>query len=528
MADPTTQTLSLIEEVRRVINKPEIESSESIDVSKTVSFFALAYERFRNVIEFKDEHIIRRNAINRIISRRLAFNPEMVDEGLSLAKEIAWAGYYKRDKIPEATVDELQRILTWHTQLRNALIKGEPHNRALLYAEFVKDLLVCQIEELFSGREKKVDSIFLLYFYQILNSQVVIEDKSEDEKNLLFYIALEQVFLKSDKVYLRYHLFRLIFEHLLKVKPQEFKENLSGYRKAIAFVDKQIETPPNRKITKYLRNLRPSYLVLKELILENLKNAETILKDDNKLNSVIEDICREKYQISKEKLSRAGVRSIIYIFLTKVIFVLIAEYPIMIQLGEKVDYLSLAVNSLFPPLLMTLFVFLATVPDEGNTQKIIDRIRNLLYPVTQEKIVFRFKKSKDRNFIFNFIFWSFYFSTFGVTFLVINSFLNLLNFPLTSKVIFFFFVTAVSFFGYRITQISKEYVVKEKESVLTPVIDFFMMPLVSVGKWLSSEISKINVLLFVFDFLIEAPFKVLFEVIEEWISFIRKRKEDII
>ena len=528
MAEPTTQTLSLIEEVRRVINKPESESSESVDVSKTVSFFALAYERFRNVIEFKDEHIIRRNAINRIISRRLAFNPEMTDEGLSLAKEIAWAGYYKRDKIPEPTIDELQRILTWHTQLRNALVKGEPHNRALLYAEFIKDLLVCQVEELFSGREKKVDSIFLFYFYQILNPQIVIEDKSEDEKNLLFYIALEQVFLKSDKVYLRFHLFRLLFEHLFKIKPAEFKEHLPSYRKAIAFTDKQIEIPPSRKVLKYLRNLRPSYLVLKELVLENLKNADQIIGDSSRLESLIEDICREKYQISKEKLSRAGVRSIIYIFLTKVIFVLIAEYPIMVQLGEQVDYLSLAINSLFPPFLMTLFVIMATVPDEGNTQKIRDRIYTLLYPQNVDKIVFRIKKSKDRSAIFNFVFWSFYFSTFGVTFLVINSFLNLLSFPLTSKVIFFFFITAVSFFGYRITQISKEYVVKEKESVLTPVIDFFMMPLVSVGKWLSSEISKINVLLFVFDFLIEAPFKVLFEVIEEWISFIRKRKEDII
>ncbi len=75
---------------------------------------------------------------------------------------------------------------------------------------------------------------------------------------------------------------------------------------------------------------------------------------------------------------------------------------------------------------------------------------------------------------------------------------------------------------------AKEYVVKEKESVFTPVVDFFLMPLVSVGKWLSSEIAKINVLLLVFDFLIEAPFKVLFEVIEEWIGFIRRRKEDII
>ena len=75
---------------------------------------------------------------------------------------------------------------------------------------------------------------------------------------------------------------------------------------------------------------------------------------------------------------------------------------------------------------------------------------------------------------------------------------------------------------------SKEYVIKEKESIFMPIVDFFMMPLVSVGKWMSSEIAKINVLLLVFDFLIEAPFKVLFEVIEEWISFIKRRKEDII
>ena len=64
--------------------------------------------------------------------------------------------------------------------------------------------------------------------------------------------------------------------------------------------------------------------------------------------------------------------------------------------------------------------------------------------------------------------------------------------------------------------------------MLTPVYDFFMIPLVSVGKWLSSEISKINVLIFIFDFLIEAPFKVLFEVIEEWISFLKRRKEEMV
>ena len=34
--------------------------------------------------------------------------------------------------------------------------------------------------------------------------------------------------------------------------------------------------------------------------------------------------------------------------------------------------------------------------------------------------------------------------------------------------------------------------------------------------------------IFIFDFIKEAPFKLIFEVVEEWISFVRKRKEEII
>ncbi|OGK66317.1 hypothetical protein A2313_03580 [Candidatus Roizmanbacteria bacterium RIFOXYB2_FULL_41_10] len=524
----TKQTEQLLQAVRTVVNSSEVEGSEAIDVSKTVSFFAIAYEKFRNVIEFKDEHIIRRNAINRIVSRRLAFNPELSDEGLSLAKEIAWAGYYRKDKIPEQSVERLQRTLDWYIRLRNILVKGEPRPKVIFYNQFIKDLLVCQIEEIFSEKESKINSIFLFYFYQILNPSIEIEGKTVDEKNLLFYLNLEQVFLKSDTVYLRYHLFKLIFEDLLKIEQGDLKENKAQFKKAFLFIDKQIEAPINRKIIKYLRNLRPTYLIFKGTILQNINNLDDLFAEEKKLKSRIEEVCADKYQTTKEKLSRAGIRSIIYIFLTKIIFVLMAEYPLMKQLGEEVDYVSLAINSLFPPFLMFLFVIFNSVPDENNTERIWLRIKRILMEEQTEKIHFRAKKIKDRNFLFNVIFWSFYFTTFAVTFLAINSILNLFRFHLTSKIIFFFFASAVSFFGYRISQTAKEYVVKEKESVFTPVVDFFLMPLVSVGKWLSSEISKINVLLFVFDFLIEAPFKVLFEVIEEWISFIRRRKEDII
>ena len=103
-----------------------------------------------------------------------------------------------------------------------------------------------------------------------------------------------------------------------------------------------------------------------------------------------------------------------------------------------------------------------------------------------------------------------------------------MGFNLVSQAIFIFFVSIVSFFSYRIRQVTKELKLEEKESILMPVVDFFFMPILSLGKFFSSEIAKLNFFIFIFDFIIEAPFKLIFEVVEEWISFVRKRKEEII
>ena len=72
-----------------------------------------------------------------------------------------------------------------------------------------------------------------------------------------------------------------------------------------------------------------------------------------------------------------------------------------------------------------------------------------------------------------------------------------------------------------------EYKLVEKENVLSPVIDFFFMPMLSIGKFLSTEVARFNFFILLFDFIIEAPFKLIIEVVEEWISFVKARKEEI-
>ena len=63
--------------------------------------------------------------------------------------------------------------------------------------------------------------------------------------------------------------------------------------------------------------------------------------------------------------------------------------------------------------------------------------------------------------------------------------------------------------------------------MFTSLMDFLFLPFIKVGQWISIQITYLNVLTFIFDFIIEAPLKAFLEVTEEWIHFIRLKKEEI-
>ena len=126
------------------------------------------------------------------------------------------------------------------------------------------------------------------------------------------------------------------------------------------------------------------------------------------------------------------------------------------------------------------------------------------------------------------IFSVFYLATFLLSFGLIAYVLTALHFNIASQIIFVFFVTLVSFFAYRIRTSAKEYEMVDREGFISPLVDFFFLPILRVGHWLSREIAKINIFIFLFDFILEAPLKVIFEVAEEWIRFIRTKKEEIV
>ena len=70
-------------------------------------------------------------------------------------------------------------------------------------------------------------------------------------------------------------------------------------------------------------------------------------------------------------------------------------------------------------------------------------------------------------------------------------------------------------------------IIGTKETVLEVLFDFFALPFLRAGSISSAGLSRFNVLVLIITLLVEAPFQTILEVLEEWISFAREKKEEV-
>ena len=93
------------------------EGEEVITVSETVSKAAVFYERVRNTLEYDEEHLLRRNAIRRVIKRRIGVDVEAPALAKDLLTELIWARYLPNQQIPARMIDEVAALLNKYEPL---------------------------------------------------------------------------------------------------------------------------------------------------------------------------------------------------------------------------------------------------------------------------------------------------------------------------------------------------------------------------------------------------------------------------
>ncbi|MBI3379644.1 hypothetical protein HY029_02725 [Candidatus Gottesmanbacteria bacterium] len=507
-------------------------STNKISVSQTVSFVAFLYEKMRNAVEFREEHLIRRATIERVIKRRMLLNENGRDISELLIKELLWARYYENNTIGEEKVQEVQTTIDKYFFLRNEISAGRSGKEQEKIASFILDILSCEIEEVLSPNPRL--EAFTNFAYQLLRLTVAPFDGDPLEKDIQVYIAVERTFAHSDDPLIRYHLLKLMLPEVTGITWKTAEKILPRFHEIYKDIETNIIHPLGDKTRNYIKKQIPPYLILQDVFTQNDKSILKILTDEDKLKEKVDETCRKRYDETKGRLRRTGIRSFIYILLTKVIFAFLLELPYDLYIVKNVNYIPIIINVIFPPFLMAIIILSVTVPGDENTRKIFNLIKGIIVydPQSKEVKAQAFvigKKAKVKSPLFTAIFSFLYLLTYLITFGGIIYILSKFNFNPASQAIFIFFVTLVTFFAYRIIIITHEYLVIDREGPLTPVVDFFFLPVIRVGQWLSGEVlAKFNVFIFFFDFIIEMPLKAVVEVIDEWVHFVRLKKEEIV
>jgi hypothetical protein len=499
-------------------------SGVGYNVSRAVSALAVLFERVRNAVEFRAEHLIRRAAIERILKRRVLLNGAAGAIAENLVTELLWAKYIDSSLVDESKISEITLIVDKYLVIRQAISAGH----ADVPWDYVLGVASSEIDEAIVPAKKR--QALLYFFYQANRPKISLAGTDEQQTNLITLIASERAYMQSDDALIAYHMTALLLPDWNNNAKEVKNTDVTQFLSVARTIRTSLKHPLTSAVFRYLRKQVPPFLLLRDFFIDAGPDVKTYIDDPKKLDDKLTEIAIRRYNETGNKVRRAMVRSFIYIFLTKMVFAFLLEAPYDMFVMKKLLVVPLVVNTLFPPVMLFLVAGLFNVPGADNTRRLIDRIHKLIYnfdDIKNEKDTFM-EKQKDRRPILTGGFSFIYLATFAITFGLINIALNALGFSIPSKIIFVFFVALVSFFAYRIRHSAKEYEMIERQGLFEPLMDFFLMPVLQAGQFLSKEIARINIFIFIFDFILEAPLKTIFEVVEEWIRFVRLKKDEIV
>jgi len=521
---------SFEKKVKLAKNKDE----EKISVSEVFGALARLYERIRTTVEYKGEHVLRRNAIERIL-RRLIWEQQSIktdiDEGKiaeTLVKELIWASYLPNNSVPQKKLTRIKKIIQKYVYFLKNLDNFPPGVSASKVRLWMWGIASSEIEEVLDPSYREL-YVQLMYSWFTNRYEWKDTNLNDHDKEIQIYLSIHRAFTKSDEPIMRYHLLLKEIPNWKRAEPSDINRLILQFPKIYSEIENHLYYKDRFSLYRIIRKHAAAFDILREIVKKKQLSTRYLLENEKKFEKEVRDICDEKYKQIKLRVSTGIVRSIIYIFLTKVFIALIIEIPYEIFIFGDVRYLPLSLNIIIPPSLMWLFGFTIRVPGAKNTEAIVERLKSVVY--NQDKVtkqVFSLVKSQKGSFL-SLIFGLFYLILFFLVFGTLTYILTLLDFTFFGILIFFGFLSLVILFAFRVRYNANQLKIdSDEEGILGHLTSTLTLPFLNLGFFLSKGLSKLNFFTAILDFLIEIPFKNILEVFEEWTRFLKEKKEEVI
>lgn len=508
----------VLDEVReRAAKKRETDDhADKVHVVGAGGLVTAAYEQLRNAAEYADEHLLLQKAIRRFYRRMFLtqsadFIAKSADE---LVTELTFAEYLPNDSVTEVTVHEANRLASiYHrayTQIQTSRTVGNSRGDT-----WAIDVLSVEVARLF--RDTSVKEAFVQFafdhFKQSTDLAALFGGISPVDAEPALYVAVHRALVKSDHAIVRAALLRRYNQ-----SPSDF----AGYCSVNAEINRLFDSETTDKLTRYVdRQGAPLRIIVR--MLESGTNVAELLPRKGRFLSAFEEQVNSEYKSINKRINRGIVKSVIFLIITKFLIGLAIEVPYDYAVHGGLVWESLLINLFFPPVYMILLRATLTTPSPANTTRLVSQADEMLYGAATRQI----SRVSRNTFgaVYNIVYALIFLIVFsGVSWLLMTYF----AFAVPHLIVFFIFLSGASFLGFRLSRMIREVeAVDSQQNSLTVVRDFFYMPFVVVGRWMSEKYAQVNFVSMILDMVIELPLKSVLRMIRQWSAFISNKKDQL-
>ncbi|MDD5606733.1 MAG: hypothetical protein PHN37_02630 [Candidatus Pacebacteria bacterium] len=533
MSKLSIETEALIQKYQNWHEYSKEKEINTIHVDEIASRVASFYEKIRGIIDWKEEHLLKRAAAERALKRRIypQINPvngsleNFSIESETLVLELIRGGHFPNDKIPYIKIKEVEKALEKYVFILNNIPSKTKKSKIQIY-NWLSCLAACEIEQILTPSLKQKGLID--YMFSIMKKRVVLQEGivkikpiKEEEKNIQIYIAIQRALFKLDDPIIGYHLFKYKYGNW-------DKENLA---KNIYSIEEEIEKTLNHKLKDSFYQICQKYntpfLLISDILDENPEKIKEIFFNSEILEINLKKHYDKRLKTLRKRTSRAAFYATVSIFLSNVIALIAIEQPVTRLMKINFPLIAIIIDILVPTFLMAFLVITIKSPPKGNLEKVIMESMKIIndsknIPVYEIKT--NIKRGLVLNIIINFLYTLFFSAFLG---LIIFG-LYIIKFPPLSYIIFIIFLSLIAFAGMKIRKNSQElHMIEEKDNALFLLIDPFAVPIIQLGKWLTNRWKKYNIISIVFSALIDMPFLSFVRFLEQWRYFLKEKKDKI-
>lgn len=543
LSQPTKNLLSKYQLWRKSL-KPS-DGAPVIHVDEVALRVAAFYEHIRTIVDWKEEHLMRRAAIIRKLKRRFLdlesnnfqtnFSQANTDTSLAetLVLELIRGGYFPNDKIEESKIQDVQKIINKYI----FILKNNPdHKKGEAGLENYSQLLEiasCEIEETLAPSMKEMALID--YMFEVIKERISVNENiyernllKKEDKDIQIYVAVQQALFKLDSPIISYNLIRYKYPQWNNPTQEELLTLAQNINNILQTIESDLNHPLAKKFYAICEKYDTAYLIIGDILSQD--NFEKISKEVQEpalLEGYIRNAYEKRLADLKAKISRAAIYSTVSIFITKILLILILEYIISLIFKNSSNLLYLLADVIIPTGLMAALVIMIRPPSKKNINLVIVEIMKIFY--TKGKVdTYIIKASKKKGVVTRLILSLVYLFGACISFGLISFGFYYFGFPIYSIIINIIFIALILFAGTLIQKRARELTIEEESGgFLIFFADILFLPVTGTGRWMSNKWKKYNAVTAFLNALIDMPFGIFVEFLERWRGFIKEKKEEL-